>query len=195
MYKTVRNAVVQLPLQSRSGHQPAGGNGQPRVFPLALSPGAQPHARCNCRTMQETPCIVLGRCLLKCAAKRRAISNGLLAKLSYIWIALSCAVVGSSGVLLHGRELGPEIDDHDCIFRINNPPTPEHLHGRVGSMTHFQIVRTCIPGLLARLVVTTRARICNVEPSPLLAVVNLVDKRCGKRSPGTYRNRPCQRDI
>eukprot|EP00958_Prasinococcus_capsulatus_P013920 scaffold1446_cov391-Prasinococcus_capsulatus_cf.AAC.6 len=51
-----------------------------------------------------------------------------------------CAVVGSAGSLLYGRARGGEIDAHDCIFRSNNPPTPSHLHSRVGSRTDFQLV-------------------------------------------------------
>jgi len=61
-----------------------------------------------------------------------------------------CAVVGSAGSLLYGRARGGEIDAHDCIFRSNNPPTPSHLHSRVGSRTDFQLVREPVPSSLQR---------------------------------------------
>lgn len=49
----------------------------------------------------------------------------------------TCAVVGNSGTLL-GRGLGPIIDAHDAVFRLNIAPT-KGFEGDVGKKTTFDI--------------------------------------------------------
>lgn len=50
----------------------------------------------------------------------------------------SCAVVGSSGDLLHSG-LGPAIDGHDAVFRINEAAAPAKLHADAGTRTTFRV--------------------------------------------------------
>ena len=55
-------------------------------------------------------------------------------------VAASCAVVGSSGSVLHFRN-GKEIDAHDYIFRFNSAPT-KRFESFVGSRTTHRITNT-----------------------------------------------------
>ena len=50
----------------------------------------------------------------------------------------SCAVVGSSSVLLRS-EHGREIDEAEWVIRMNDAPTPAHLRAHVGSRTSIHI--------------------------------------------------------
>lgn len=52
----------------------------------------------------------------------------------------SCAVVGSSGVLLHAR-LGDEIDAHDAVLRLNAAPTAQYAR-HVGRRTTVRLVNS-----------------------------------------------------
>ena len=50
----------------------------------------------------------------------------------------SCAVVGSSGTLLHQR-LGKEIDRHDAVIRVNGAPLGEQYKPFAGSKTTWRL--------------------------------------------------------
>ena len=50
----------------------------------------------------------------------------------------SCAVVGSSGTLLH-RSLGREIDAHAAVFRVNSAPTKRHA-AHAGARTTVRVM-------------------------------------------------------
>ncbi len=51
----------------------------------------------------------------------------------------TCAVVGSSGHLIHA-DFGDEIDQHDAVIRINIPPVGRRYHKMVGSRTTWLVM-------------------------------------------------------
>ena len=65
-------------------------------------------------------------------AKRR---NATLPTVRHFW---SCAVVGSSGNLRHHR-LGPEIDAHDAVIRVNGAPLSSSYSAMVGARTTWRV--------------------------------------------------------
>ena len=75
-----------------------------------------------------------------------------------------CAVVGSSGSLLHDT-LGREIDAHDVILRFNNAPSGAGYEAFVGSRTDMRILNShAAAAVLQRCAVISDRGVC--KPSP-----------------------------